>query len=223
MPNNLSLELPLKPIAAAEKESSLLARFDSFFWRSTVLKRDSMRNNHVSSHRYSNRAALGIYRIISLVLALILFGFLTFYESAVLQKRFYLDLAWWTSLLTVSFFGLTSAQLGAYFTLKPSPRVVDASHPFLCWKIVTWIYAAAMSGCLHLLTLVYLSANPYAKVEIVMLVAPFLLLFGDALLNRLCVPSGILVTYGVIAYSTFLVYISDIAQELKPTDPVAEF
>lgn len=95
--------------------------------------------NHVSAHRYGDRQALGVYRIVATVLMFILFVFLTIYEIAVTKNRFYLTFAWWVSFDTLLFFSLTLINAKAYFGDKV-PRagmIEDGAHPFLEWKFVS--------------------------------------------------------------------------------------
>lgn len=61
------------------------ARVDAVYWKSAIFSREAMTVNHVSAHRYGDRKALGIYRVVATVLMLILFVFLTIYESAVMK------------------------------------------------------------------------------------------------------------------------------------------
>ena len=119
--------------------ASPVARVDSVFWKSAIFSREAMTVNHVSAHRYGDRQALGVYRIMATVLMLILFVFLTIYEMTVNKSRFYLTMAWWVSFDTLLFFSLSLLHVSAYFGDKvPRPGMIeDGAHPFLEWKFVT--------------------------------------------------------------------------------------
>ena len=126
-----------------EKKNRMLddgfARVDAIYWKSAIFSREAMTVNHLSAHRYGDRQALGVYRILATVLMLILFVFLTIYEVVVTKNRFYLTFAWWVSFDTLLFFSLSLLHVSAYFGDKvPKAGMVDdGTHPFLEWKFVT--------------------------------------------------------------------------------------
>mmetsp|Transcript_28123 Transcript_28123/g.34849 ORF Transcript_28123/g.34849 Transcript_28123/m.34849 type:complete len:153 (+) Transcript_28123:230-688(+) len=149
--------------------------------------------NHVSAHRYGDRQALGIYRIVATVLMFILFVFLTIYEVAVNKNRFYLTFAWYVSAWTFGFFAISLTNMKAYFGEKAPVAGNDANstHPFGLWKISTFFYTYAMLGGLHLLVLtLFATYRTYAKVELLTHIGPYLLLCGDFMFNRMFMPLG---------------------------------
>lgn len=89
--------------------------FDTIFWNSAIFSREAMVKNCVSPHKYGDKMALGVYRIVAFVLMLILFVFLTLYENIIARKRFYLTFVWYVSLGTLVFFGLSLVNYKAYF------------------------------------------------------------------------------------------------------------
>ena len=117
----------------AEKNAQFndgMSRIDEVYWKSAIFSREAMTVNHVSAHRYGDRRALGVYRIVATVLMIVLFVFLTIYEATVSKQRFFLTFSWWVSLWTLSFFGLTLLNAGAYFGEKAPSVNQDGSHPF---------------------------------------------------------------------------------------------
>ena len=111
-----------------------MSRIDEVYWKSAIFSREAMTVNHISAHRYGDRRALGVYRIVATVLMIVLFVFLTIYEATVSKSRFWLTFSWWVSLWTLSFFGMTLLHPSAYFGDKIPKVSEDGSHPFSQWK-----------------------------------------------------------------------------------------
>ena len=109
---------------------SRFARVDHVFWKSAIFSREAMQVNHVSAHRYGDRQALGVYRIVATVLMVILFVFLTIYEISVNKHRFYLTYAWWVSAWTLAFFAISLTNIKAYFGEKPPEQGAVDNTPF---------------------------------------------------------------------------------------------
>ena len=178
-----------------------LGRVDAVFWSSAIFSRKAMTLNHVSPHKFGDRMALGIYRMVATFLMLVLFVFLTIYESAVNNKRVYFTFAWWVSLGTLLFFALSLISFKAYFSEKPptAANIQDGAHPFYLWKVTTFFYSFMMQAGLHLAILILLDTRVYAKVELLTQVTPYFLLVGDWLLNRLYLPAGVMLWYPLMS------------------------
>ena len=54
-------------------------KLDEAFWRSAIFSRRAMKLNHINAHKYGDRRALGVYRIVATCLMFVLFTFLTVY------------------------------------------------------------------------------------------------------------------------------------------------
>ena len=95
--------------------------------------------NHVSPHRYGDKRALGIYRVMASLFMLILFIFLTVYMTLITLNRAYFTLAWWVSLGTFLFFASTLIDHKAYSGLDnvDEMKARDSPDPFELWKITT--------------------------------------------------------------------------------------
>ena len=117
--------------------------------------------NHVSAHKYGDRKALGIYRMVSTFIMMCLFSFLTVYDVLITHNRFYFTLVWWVSLGTLLFFALSLVGVSAYMSDKPpNPRTAeDGTHPFYLWKISLFVYSFWMQAGLHLAILMSLNVN----------------------------------------------------------------
>ena len=188
---------------------SRFARVDHVFWKSAIFSREAMQVNHVSAHRYGDRQALGVYRIVAAVIMVILFVFLTIYEISVNKHRFYLTYAWWVSLWTLAFFAISLTNIKAYFGEKlPAATVTeDTSHPFTVWKYTTFFYTYAMMGGLHLSILtLFTTYRTYAKVELLTNIGPFLLILGDMMFNRIWMPLGQMCWFVFMDYVAAAVY-----------------
>ena len=110
----------------AVERTSLLHRFsvvDTVYWSSAIFSREAMTVNHVCAHRYGDRKALGVYRVVATCISFVILAFLTVYEQWITKSRIYLSLAWWVSLGTLVFFALSLLSLHDYFREKvPSPK-----------------------------------------------------------------------------------------------------
>ena len=60
-----------------------LDRVDEIFWSSAIFSREAMAVNYISPHKYGDRKALGIYRVVATCFMFILFTFLTVYETMI--------------------------------------------------------------------------------------------------------------------------------------------
>jgi len=180
--------------------------------------------NHVSAHRYGDRQALGIYRIVATVLMFILFVFLTIYEVAVNKNRFYLTFAWYVSAWTFGFFAISLTNMKAYFGEKAPVAGNDANstHPFSDWKTCTSYYSLALQAAVHLVVLENLqNYNTNSEVDVLLVIlryVPLSLLVGDFFANRIYLPLTIIANYSYMSYSlAALAYLvrSDIEQVFK--------
>ena len=129
-------------IEARQKEArGPWAKADAIYWSSAIFSRPAMRVNHVSAHRYGERKALGVFRVIATIVMASLTAFLTVYEVMISSQRPWLTMVWWVSLGTTLFFLMTLTSFGEYFTDKaPDPRrAVDGSSPFYSWKVVSFM------------------------------------------------------------------------------------
>ena len=80
---------------------------DEILWSSSIFSREAMAVNYVSPHKFGDRKALGIYRIVATCFMFILFSFLTVYEWLVQGNRIIFIMPWWVSLGTLIFFALS--------------------------------------------------------------------------------------------------------------------
>ena len=193
---------------------------DEAFWRSAIFSRQEMRLNHVSAHKYGDRRALGVYRIVAACLMFVLFTFLTVYLSVEGSNRFYMCYAWWVSLGTFTFFGLSLVSLKAYFVENASDEEMDQSdgtHPFYLWKLVTFMYGFWLQAGLHLITLLGLHTIGTPLFQILVYAGPSALLVGDLVFNRIYLSVSVLAWYLLITYSCYFIYESFIR-----VDPYAE-
>ena len=166
--------------------------------------------NHVSAHKYGDRKALGIYRMVSTFIMMCLFSFLTVYDVLITHNRFYFTLVWWVSLGTLLFFALSLVGVSAYMSDKPpNPRTAeDGTHPFYDWKVVTIVFSLSLQASAHLAALEHLQKGPkevyeYDYMRYVMptiTYAPLALLIIDWLFNRIYLPLTIVVNYSYWAY-----------------------
>ena len=58
-------------------------RADEIFWSSAIFSREAMAVNYISPHKFGDRKALGIYRIVATCFMFILFTFRTVYEALI--------------------------------------------------------------------------------------------------------------------------------------------
>ena len=128
------------------------ARVDAVFWSSAIFSRHAMTVNHVSPHKFGDRKGLGVYRIVAAIFMYVLFTFLTVYEQIISHTRFYFTLAWWVSLGTFLYFGLSLFPYKAYFGEKrPDAKTAsDGPHPFFLWKISAFVHGMVLQAGLHL-------------------------------------------------------------------------
>ena len=167
--------------------------------------------NHVSSHKYGDRKALGLYRMCATFVMLVLFSFLTVYDVLITKERFYFTLTWWVSLGTLLFFTLSMVGVEAYMGAKPpNPRLAeDGSHPFYLWKISLFVYSFWMQAGLHLALLMSLNTAVLEDrefLEQLLYIAPFLLLLGDWVINRIYMIGSIMIWYPLISYFMVAAY-----------------
>ena len=101
------------------------------------------------AHKYGDRKALGIYRIVASCLMFVLFSFLTVYESVITGSRVYLTMPWWVSLGTWLFFVFSLINGQSYFNEKIA-KVSDGPHPFYLWKLCTFLNSFLLQAGLHL-------------------------------------------------------------------------
>ena len=127
------------------------ATFDALFWCSAIFSREAMSVNHVSPHKYGDRKALGVFRVVSACFSFTLFSFLTAYESQILKNRCYLTMPWWISLGTCIYFVLSIVHYKHYFDEKgPIVQTAsDGSHPFYLWKFNTSLNGLLLQAGLH--------------------------------------------------------------------------
>ena len=105
-----------KEIDSDNSIDSPWAAVDFVFWQSAIFSRQAMALNHTSAHRYGDRKALGVFRIIAAVLTLSLFVFLTIYDLMVTSYRPWLMMNWWVCLVTFLFFAFSLVPAGNYFS-----------------------------------------------------------------------------------------------------------
>jgi len=137
------------------KDTSPWAAVDHVFWTSAIFSRQAMRLNHVSAHRYGDRKALGIFRIIAVALMLGLTGFLTVYEILVTKSRPWFTMNWWVCVGTLFFFAVSLIPAKYYFqAIEPDPRKApDGSNPFYSWKFTALVYCFMLQASIHLVIL----------------------------------------------------------------------
>ena len=180
-------------------------RMDEIFWSSSIFTREAMAVNHVSPHKFGDRKALGIFRIVATCFMFILFSFLTVYEWLIQGNRVVFVMAWWVSLGTFIFFALSLIPYKAYFSEK-RPVISDGNHPFYLWKLLTFINGICLQGGLHLAVLLAHRDESSPKIEILIYAGPFALLAVDWFSNRLYLPASVLLWYPLISYAVFIVY-----------------
>ena len=128
-----------------------MGKVDAVFWTSAIFSREAMRVNHVNAHKYGDRKALGIYRIVAACAMLVIFIFLTLYEQYVTKNRFYFTFAWWVSLGTLIFFALSLVPSKDYFSeAAPDPKTAeDGLHPFFSWKVIASLQSFMLQAAIH--------------------------------------------------------------------------
>ena len=89
---------------------------DFVFWQSAIFSRQAMRLNHVQAHRYGDRKALGMFRIIATFIMLTLLAFSTVYDLLINLARPWLSLNFWVCLGTFVYFLLTLIDYQHYFS-----------------------------------------------------------------------------------------------------------
>lgn len=121
--------------------------------------------NHVSPHKFGDRKALGVFRIVAAIIMVALFCFLTVYEAIIAKNRYYLSMRWWVCLGTALFFALSLIPYKFYFNdMRPDSRTIkDGSHPFYDWKIITNLNCFMLQASIHLIVLQHLQEYDVEK------------------------------------------------------------
>ena len=177
---------------------------DSVFWQSAIFSREAMRLNHTSAHKYGDRKALGIFRIIAAVATLSLFVFLTIYDLLATNYRPWYMFNWWVCLLTFFFFAISLVPAGNYFSEKePNPMTAaDGPTPFYSWKFMAWVWGFTFSASIHLVILENMEPlrNQEPFNEVVCFI-PVSILFCDFLINRIYLPLTVNFLYAYFCYA----------------------
>ena len=97
------------------QDDTPFATVDRVWWSSSIFSRKQMRINHVMAHRYGDRKALGIFRIIAVILMIGLLAFLTVYELLVTKTRPWFTMNWWVCIGTLFFFYISLIPAVYYF------------------------------------------------------------------------------------------------------------
>lgn len=186
--------------------NSSWAKADAIYWSSAIFSRPAMRVNHVMTHRYGERKALGVYRVIAAILMTTMTAFLTVYEVTVSESRPWLTMVWWVSLGTTIFFMITLTSFADYFSDKvPDPkRALDGASPFYSWKVSSFLFSFFFQASVHLVLLERLNAPYFVEpnyVEDIIAFAPLTLLLADFAANRFYIPLTINTAYCTVFYA----------------------
>ena len=168
-----------------------------------------MRLNHVQAHRYGDRKALGLFRIIATFIMLTLTAFLTIYDMLVNLARPWLSMNFWVCVATFLYFLLTLIDYEHYFTSKKlDPRIAaDGSNPFYLWKQVTLLNGFVMPASLHFVFLaIYRRQEELLAVDALFIFTPLVMLIFDWTLNRVYLNLYSTLTYPVFAYAFYFSY-----------------
>ena len=177
---------------------------DFVFWQSAIYSRQAMRLNHTSAHKYADRKALGVFRIVAAVLTLSLWVFLTIYDLMVTNYRPWLMMNWWVCFLTFLFFAASLVPASNYFSEKePNPRTApDGSTPFYSWKFVASLWSFSFQAAIHLVVLENMEPvrNQEAFNEVVAFL-PVSILACDFFANRIYLPLTVNFNYAYACYA----------------------
>ena len=115
-----------------------------------------MRLNHVQAHRYGDRKALGMFRVIATFIMLTLTAFLSIYDILINLARPWLTMNFWVCFGTFVYFLMTLIDYQYYFMAKqPDPRsAADGSNPFYLWKQITLLNGFMFPAAVHLVFLI---------------------------------------------------------------------
>ena len=217
-----------------------LHKVDSVFWNSAIFSREAMVLNCITPHKYGDKRALGVFRIVAFCLMFVLFTFLTVYESLINKNRVYLTFAWYVSLGTLAFFSLSLIFYATYFKDEGQAKekkdteviVHDGPHPFYSWKVITTVNCFCLQASLHLVILevlqdsssnqvVQVAANaaplPLFPVRTALSFLPLTILVCDWFANRIYFPVTLVAQYSILCYSIGLLSLmikNDVTQML---------
>lgn len=195
--------------------------FDAVYWRSSIFSRKAMAQNHVRPHKFVERQALGVYRMLACLALISFLVFLTMYEVQYGRDRFYLTYRWWTCLLTWLYFAVVNTNYQAYFNLSKEENkgeqdaqkelsFTDAAHPFVDWKIATHLYCLSFHAAIHLVILECfqdlqkLALGSPLNIDAVpslVAVVPLILLILDWCANRTYLPLQVSLLFAATCYT----------------------